>query len=403
MKIIDKTKEISRAIKQAKRKIFIIFLALIVIIIGLVLVLSKEAAKYSLKEAIFYYKAENENSKLFYIDMGKEPRYLTILPSEEINPGSYKVPKHTYISHNGKFLIYFERVGEVPIGMVSDEENLMAYRIFYKPKYLDLKNDSIKNIEQNIDSGSLVFSPDDKEIAWVLSVEESTVEELEENEKKRGVWLSNPDGANARQLAILDEKVVLLQRWSNNYIYFWGIQGTGHYSLGKINIKTGQVEYAQPKYCLENLINCQNFRFSSSGELLVYEAGLAEENGKNIRLFIESFDGKKSWQILVANYISDRLWLPNEERIIYTEQVTAPKVGLREKIHLVNFKTSEDKEIYSGNYISQIFPDASNKYLYFLEKETDEKFNLVELNIEENKVKIIDSGQYNQLMIFSGI
>lgn len=381
-------------------KILVIACILIIVILGAILVISR-ANKSSLEGAVFYYKTEGKDSKLFYMKLGNEPEHLITLPSEEVDLNRYRVPKHSYISHNGKTLVYFERTEEIPIGEVS--EGFTAYKIIYKSKYVDLKSNSIKDIEQDMDSVSLVFSPNDKKIAWVLTVEEATVEELESAGKKREVWISNPNGKKAKHLATLDQKVILLQKWHGNYIYFWGIPSTGHYSLGRINVKNARVEYVKPKYCTEGLGNCKNFRFSHSGELFIYEAGLTEGGKKIIKLFVESFDGKKSWQILVNNYISDRLWLPDEKSVIYTEQVEVPKIGFREKIHLVNLKTNEDKEIYSGNYVSQIVPDGSGKYLYFIEKETDEKFNLVELDIEQGKTKIIDFGEYNYLKIFSGI
>lgn len=400
-KIEGDGKEISKAVKKTKRTIIIGLVVLVIIIVGGFLILGKEAAKYSLKEAVFYYKGEGADSKLFYMMPGKEPGYIITLPSEKIDLNTFKVHQHHYLSHGGKILIYFEKIDEIPLGEVS--EGYTAYRKVYKPKFVDLKTGSIKEINQKMDSGSLVFSPDDEDIAWILSVKESTIEELESAQKKREVWLSSPDGSNARRLAALDEKVVLLQEWYGNYVYFWGIQGVGYYSLGKIDVRTGRVKYAQPKYCLENLVNCQNFKFSLSGELFIYEAGTIEEDKETIGLFIESFDNEKSWKILVENYISDRLWMNDEKHIIYTEQVTEPQVGLREKIHIVDLETQEDKEVYSGNYISQIVPDKTGDYLYFIEKETDEKFNLVRLDIEKGETEIIDFGEYNQLKVFSGI
>lgn len=394
-------KEIAKAVKKTKKRI-LVGLVVVVIVVGVgILLLGREAAKYSLKEAVFYYKGEGAESKLFYLMPEKEPEYIITLPSEKISLDRYKVHQHHYLSHSGKFLIYFEKIDEIPLGEVS--EGYTAYRKIYKPKLVDLKTGSVKIIEQDIDSGSLVFSPDDEDIAWVLSLEESTIDEIEEAGKKREVWLSHPDGNNARKLAVLDDKVILLQKWHGNYIYFRGIQGIGYYSLGRIDVRTGRVKYIQPKYCLEDLTNCQNFRFSSSGELFIYEAGVVKEDKQTIELFVESLGGEKSWQILIENYISDRLWLPDEKSIIYTEQVTERKVGLREKIHLVNLDSGEDREIYSGSYISQITPDKSGKYLYFLEKETDEKFNLTRLNIETGETEIIDFGPYDQLKIFSGM
>jgi len=397
----NKLKKVVEEIRKTKRVFLIGFLILIlaILIVGAILLINKTIKSSS--PGVFYFKTEGENSKLFYMVPNKEPEYLLDLPSEEVGTDYYKVPKHSYLSHDGQVLIYFERTKEMPIGTISEEEGLVAYRIFYKPEYVDLKTGSIKNIDQDIDSGSLVFSPNDKKIAWIKQVEESTVEELESKNKKREVWLSDFDGQNAERLAILDEKVILLQRWSGHFIYFWGIQGTGYYSLGMINAENGQVEYLSPQHCSENLSNCQNFKFSSSGQLFMYEAGSIKEDKKTIDLFVESFDNQKSWQILVENYISDRLWLPDENSIIYTEQVTEKKGELKEKIHLVNLETKEDKEIYSGSYISQLVPNIFGNYLYFLEKETDEKFNLVELNIEKGEARIIDSGEYNWLKIFS--
>lgn len=390
----------ARQVRKTRRTILVIILVVVIVAVGVILFLDKEAAKYSLGEAVFYYKGESADSKLFYMLPGQEPGYLITLPSEEIELDKYKVPQHSYISNSGEILIYFEKTEEVPIEDIGD--GLTAYRKIYQPKLVDLRNGSVKNIEENIDSGSLVFSLDDKDIAWVLRAEESTIQELESAEKKREIWLSNPDGNNARHLAALDEKVVLLQKWYDNYIYFWGIQGIGYYSLGRIDVRNGRVTYLQPKYCSENLANCQNFHFSPSGDLFLYEAGIIkEDDGEGVELFIESFDGKRSWQILVANYMSDRLWMPNEKSIIYTEQLTERGVGLREKIHLVNLETKEDKEIYSGSYLSQLVPGISSKYLYFIEKETDEKFNLIRLDIENNGTTIIDSGPYNQLKIFT--
>lgn len=392
--------KVIEAVKKTKRKICLGLLAVIIVVVGLFLLAGK-TARPSPGEAVFYYKGEGANSKLFYLSDSREPEYLITLPSEEVDLEKYKVHQHSYVSHNGEILIYFEKVDEIPIEDVG--EGFTAYRKMYKPKYVDLRTGSVKNIKPKIDSGSVVFSPDDKDIAWVLRVEESTVDELEQTGKKREIWLSDPNGDSGRRLAALEDKVALIQRWQGNYLYFWGLQGVGYYSLGKIDVRTGQIKYAQPKYCLEDLTNCQNFIFSPSGELFIYEAGLIKDNEKTIELFVESLDQEKSWQILVDNYISDRLWMPDEENIVYTEQVTEKKVGLREKIHLVNLKTGEDSEIYSGNYLSQITPDKSGKYLYFLEKETDEKFNLTRLNIKTGETEIIDSGAYDQLKIFSGM
>jgi len=138
-------KQIKKIVKQTKIKILIILaVAIIVIATGIlllakeatgILLLAKEAAKYSLEGAVFYFKGMGEKTKLFYLEPGVSPQPLIDLPSEEVNPGKYKVPKHSYISHNGETMIYFERVEEVPVGIISEEQELMAFRIIYKPKY----------------------------------------------------------------------------------------------------------------------------------------------------------------------------------------------------------------------------------------------------------------------------
>lgn len=391
--------KITQVIKQAEKKILISLGILALVIIGLIL-LAGAIAKPALDKALFFYKSEGKDLKLFYIKSGGKPQPLATLSSEEDEPGKYKVPRHSYISHNGKALIYFEKTGQIPLDLGN--KDFTAYRIIYKPKYIDLKNGETKDIGQDLDAGSLVFSPDDRKIAWILSVKESTIQELESAARKREVWLSNPDGGNARKLAILNDKVVLLQKWHDDYIYFWAVKGVGYYSLGRINIKTGQVKYVQPKYCLENLTNCKNFSLSPSGELFIYEADSTEDGKETTELFVGDFGGKQSWQILVKNYVSDRLWMPDEKSVIYTEQITPIAAALSEKIHLVSLETHKDQEIYSGSYVSQLVPDSQGNYLYFIEKETDEKFNLVKLNIKTKQSEILESGPYDQMQIFSG-
>ena len=394
-------KRIFEVIKQTKKRVLMGLFITVLVVIVLILFVGNIITKPSLEGAVFYYKVDSKDSKLFYLDSGNKPQYLISIPSEEGEPGRYKAPVYSYISHNGKTLVYLEKAGEVPIDMSIEEVGFSAFRIIYKPKYVDLRSHSINDIDQNIGASGLVFSPDDKKIAWILSVEESIIQELESAGRRREVWLSSIDGGSAQRLATLDDKVVLLQKWVGDYIYFRGVKGAGYYSLGRINVKNGRVEYVRPKYCSEDLSNCQNFSFSSSGNLFIYEAGLLQDNEESIELFVGDFSGKKSWQILAKNYISDRLWMPNEKSIIYTEQEAVKGKGIREKIHLVNLETNKDQEIYSGSYVSQLVPDSSGDYLYFLEKETDEKFNLVELNIKTKKAEILESGPYSQMQIFS--
>lgn len=394
-------KKIQQAIVSAKRKIAIILIVAAIIILCLFLVIGKGVIPRLSDNGVFYYKVEGKDAKLFSLESGDNPKHLTTIPAEEIGVDDYRVPKHTYVSESGNVLIYFERTEEIPLGTMGENDEYTAYRIMYQPKHVDLKSGEVKEIKQDIDSGSLVFSPDENKIAWVSLVQESTVGELEQAGVQREVWLSNSDGTDAKQLVILDDKVVLIQRWEGNYIYFWGIKGVGYYTLGRINTKSGKVQYVRPKYCLEDLTNCQNFSFSPSGRLFIYEAGFNQENNENVEIFAESFTGGESWKILVANYVSERIWMPDNKSIIYTEQTTERKIGVRETIHLANLETGEDTEIYTGSYISQIFPDSSGRYLYFIEKESDEKFNLVKLEIKSGKADIIDSGEYYHLKLFS--
>jgi len=387
---------------QIKKKIILGILIAAIIIGGAVFILLKEASKYSLEgleKAVFYYKGINGDSRLYYAAPNQEPVYLLTLPSEEIDVNRYKVPKHSYISHNGKVLIYFERIKTIPVGEVK--EGWMAYRVVYKPKYINLEKGDIFEIKQEIDAGGIVFSPDDKKIAWVKRVNEATVEELEAANKEREIWISDINGDNPKFLTAVNEKVVLLQTWADDYLYFWGIQSPGEYSLGRINIKNGQVERFQPRYCLEKLTNCQNFKIDPRGKYFIYEADIVQEDKEGVDLFVESFDKEESWQIVVNNYISDRLWFPLDKTIIYTEQVARKGSDIEEKIHLVKLETKEDKEIYSGSYLSQITPDKTGQYLYFIEKETDQKFNLTKINIQTGQKEILASGRYDQLKIIS--
>ncbi len=401
MNIAVTIKKIFGAIKQTKMKTLLIVAIAIVVIVAAILILGKVAIKYSLSEAVFYYKGETKDTKLFYIMPGKQAEYLLTIPSEESADGKYKVPQNDYFSHDGKSLIYFKKIGEVPVESIKTDEGYTAYRKIYKPQLVDLKKHSVKEINQEMDSSRVVFSSDDTKITWVMAVKESTFDELEQSKRKREVWISNPDGTNAKLSATLDDKVVLLKEWNGDYIYFVGSRGIGYYNLGEINTKTGKVKYFQPKYCLEDLTNCKDFQFYSSGELFIYQASIKDDKSEKIALFVESPDKEKSWQILVENYISDKLFSSDGKSVIYTEQVNASSSQFREKIHLVNLGTSQDQEIYSGNYVSQIIPDKNDDYLYFIEKETDEKFNLVRLNIQNKKADIIESGRYDDLKIFS--
>jgi len=407
MKLKNHTKieKINFILKQAKIKIIFGLIIILIIIIGLFLFLDSSKTIFSKEQGVYFCKAEKDKQDFDISEFEEQGlKKLISLPLEKVDLDKNRIPKHIYISPNKKNLIYFEKTEEVPVGTISKEKGLVAVRIMYQPQCINLKTGSKKEIDQKIDSGSLVFSPTGVKIAWIKRVEEATLEKLQATNKKREIWTSNLEGKKAKKIADLDEKVVLLQYWNGNYVYFWGLKSVGSYGLGRININTGFVEHIFPKYCSEELTNCQNFRFSSSGELFIYEAGVrkeGEEEKQVMSLFAESFDKEESWEILVTNYISDRLWMPNEKGVVYTEQVLKKKGGIEEIIHLVDLNTKEDKKIYSGNYISQITPSKDSEYLYFIEKENDQVFNLIKLNIQTQESEIIDSGEYNQLKLIS--
>jgi len=398
-----KIEKINTILKQTKIKIIIGLILALIIVIGLFLFLGSNKAMLSKGHGAYFCKGEKDKQSFDISEFENQGlEKLTTLPLEKIDPDKYRIPKHIYISPNKKNLIYFEKTEEIPVGTISKEKGLVAVRILYQPQYVNLKTGSKKEIDQKIDSGSLVFSSTGTRIAWIKRVEEATMEKLQESNKQRELWTSDLEGKKAKKIADLNEKVVLLQRWNGNYVYFWGLKSVGSYGLGRVNINTGFVEHVLPKYCSEELTNCQNFRFSSSGELFIYEAGIKkEEEGQITSLFVESFDGEQSWKILVDNYISDRLWIPDEKGIIYTEQAIKKKGEIEEIIHLVDLDTKEDKKVYSGSYISQITPSKDGQYLYFIEKESDEIFNLIKLNIQTQETEVIDSSSYEQIKLIS--
>ncbi len=401
------TKELNKPkmFKDHKIRIAIILSVVLIVAIGLFLFLGPQGRAPIKGQGIYYCNSQNNSQdfNVFVFQQQQEPEQLISLPMELVNPQKHRVPKHIYISHNGANLIYFKKTEEIPVETVSEEQGLVAVRLMYKPVYVNLKNKSEKEIDQKIDSGSLVFSPNDTRIAWIKRVEEATVKELEATNRKRELWTSDLKGEKAKKIASLDDRVVILQAWNNNYIYFWTLKTLSSYGLGRVNIKNGEIDYIVPKYCSKDLANCQNFQFSPSGEMFIYEAGVKidDQDEEKISLFIEDLNQEESFQIMVSTYISDSLWAPNQESIIYTEQVPQKSGKIEEKIHLVNLASKEDQEIYSGNYISQITPSKDGDYLYFIEKESDEKFNLIKLNIESGESKTIASDEYNHLKIIS--
>ncbi len=161
-------------------------------------------------------------------------------------------------------MVYFKQIEEVPIENFGENQEFVISRLIYKPILVNFKNGQEKEIDQEIDSAGLVFSPDDKKIAWVKQISEVTYSQIEQSGKKREVFISNKNGENAELLASFEENLIILKRWSGDYIYFQGLWDAFNRSLGRINIKTKRVEYLNLQGCGENLENCQNFEFTPS-------------------------------------------------------------------------------------------------------------------------------------------
>ena len=375
---------------------FIIMAILIGIGIG---ILAWNLLTPTLAEGVFYYQVDSTKAKLFLIAGRDKGTEIVSLPAREVDLGEYKPPRHSYISHDAKQMIYFKEIGEEPLADINLGEDIVVSRVIYEPILINLKTSKETKINQSIDSSSLVFSPDDTQIAWIKGVEEATFETIEETGKKRELWLSRVDGQDAQFLIGFDENVVLLKRWSGDYIYFQGLWDAIIRSLGRINIKTKEVDYLVPRYCEKFLENCQNIEFSPSGRYFLYEIYTKTEDKEITELYLGDFENREFQEILTTDRISDRLWLNNEKGFFYTEQETVKKEGLRETIHLVDLKKDTDDVIYTGSYISQLTIDSDESYLFFLEKENDEDFKLIRLNIKTKQTETILTDNYDHILL----
>jgi hypothetical protein len=389
-----------------KKQISIFILIAVLIGIGIgILIWNLLSPK--LGQGIFYYRIENNKAQLFLITGKGGGKEITSFPARELDLGEYRPPRRTYISHNGKQMIYFKQVGEAPIEDFSEGGDIVVSRIVYEPTLVHLKTTKEEKINRPIDSSSLVFSPNDEEIAWIREIEEATYQGIEESGKKRELWLSRADGGNGELLASFDENVILLKRWSEDYIYFQGLWDANIRSLGRINIKTKKRDYLVPRYCEKFLENCKNIEFSPSGRYFVYEIYSKTGDKEITEVYLGDFDKREFSEILTTDRISDRLWLSNEKGFFYTEQEMIRKQGgggqkeVKETIHLVNLKNQTDDEIYAGSYISQLTLDSGNRYLYFLEKqrETENDFNLVRLDTKTKETEIILTEDYNHILL----
>jgi hypothetical protein len=279
---------------------------------------------------------------------------------------------------------------------------MVAIRTYYDSILVNLKTGTEKKIEQQVDSASLVFSPDSNSIAWIKEIKDSTYEDIEKNNTKRELWISIADGDNSKLLAEFEENVILLKRWTEDYIYFQGVFDASIKSLGRINIKTKKVEHIIPKSCDTNLTNCQNIEFSPSGEMFLYEI-YSKKNDKDItELYLGNFETRDYKPVLTTDRISDKIWMDTEKGFFYTEQKAGKNNEIIETIHLVDLYKETDNEIYSGSYISQLAFDGSSNSLYFLERSEEEEvnmFNIMKLNIKSKEAEKILTENYNNILI----
>lgn len=357
----------------------------------------------NLGQGIFYYQIENNKANLFLIKSKDEPEKIISISAREIDIGQYRSPRHSYISHNSKQMIYFKKTGEVPIEF-SENQEVVISRVIYEPTLVNLKTGKEQKIEQPIDSSSLIFSPNDEQIAWIKEIEESTYQTIEQSEKKRELWLSRIDGKNAQILGDFDENVVLLKKWSGDYIYFHGLWDATIRSLGRINVKTKKIDYLVPRHCERFLENCKDIEYSISGKKFIYEIYTKENDKEITELYLGDFEEREFQAILTTDRISDKLWHYNEKEFFYTEQEMVKKQGggerLEERIHLVNIKNKTDDVIYAGSYVSQLTLDPEGRYLYFLEKQMEgDDFNLQRLDIKKKEIKTILTNDYNHILL----
>jgi len=383
---------------EKKRLSFFILVAVLIgIIIGILL---WKVLTPKLGEGVFYYRTDNSKANLFLLNGKGEGEKIVAVAAQEADLGKFVPPKHSFVSPDGRQLIYFKKIKEEQIASLSN--GLIASRIFYDPILINLKTGTDKKINQSIDSSSLLFSPDSNSIAWIEGAKESTYEEIEQSGAKRNLWISRADGENAQLSVGFDENVVLLRRWYGDYIYFQGIFDVNIKSIGRINTKTKKIDYIIPKGCDDNLTNCQNIEFSSSGGMFLYEIYNQKDNKEITELYLGDFEKKEYKAILTTDRISDKLWLDNEKGFFYTEQETTKEQVLKETIHLVDLYKETDTILYTGSYISQMAFNGSSNYLYFLERaEGDEinMFKIVRLDIKTKQAETVLTDNYNNILI----
>jgi hypothetical protein len=382
---------------KPKHKSFFILLAIVIgIFIGIGI---WKFIGPTLGRGVFYYQVNGDKANLFLLKNSSSKK-LVSLPAREIDPGDFRPPKRSYVSNGRGEMIYFKQVDEVPVQGVTEDPNLVVNRVVYKPILVNLKNDREAEINQSIDSAGVVFSPDDEKIAWIKQIDEVTYSQIEESGKKREIWISEKNGENPEMLAEFEENMVILKKWSGDYIYFQGLWSIYTQSLGRINIKTKQVEYLIPQGCVKSLENCTNIEFALSGNKFLYEI-ISKKDDKDItELYLGDFDKNEFLAVLTTDQIGNRVWVDDGEIFFYTEQEVDKENNVTETIHLVDIKNQTDDSVYSGNYISQLTFDFAGRYLYFIEKQKEgESFNLMTLDLKTKKTEIILTENYNKILL----
>ncbi|MDP2934567.1 MAG: hypothetical protein Q8N59_02275, partial [bacterium] len=372
---------------ELKHKSFFILLAIVIgILIGIAV---WKFIGPTLGRGVFYYRIDGDKANLFLLKNSSSKK-LVFLPAREIDPGDFRPPKRSYVSNSRKEMIYFKQIEEVPVEGITENQEFVVNRIVYKPILVNLKNGKETEINQLIDSAGVVFSPNDKEIAWIKQIDEVTYSQIEQSGKKREIWISDGNGESAELLVGFDENLVILKKWVGDYIYFQGLWDIYSQSMGRINIKTKQVEYLIPRGCVKSLENCKNIEFALSGNKFLYEIVSKKDDKDITELYLGDFDKNEFLAILTTDQIGNRVWVDDGEMFFYTEQEVDKFDKVTETIHLVDIKNQTDDSVYSGNYISQLTFDWAGRYLYFIEKQEEgENFNLMILDLKTKKTEIL--------------
>jgi len=355
-----------------------------------------------LGKGIFYYRIDGTNADLFSLKNTGTSKKIISVSAEEADVGKYKPPRRSFFSNAKDQMIYLKKTGEIPLENMGNGE-FTPVRIVFDLILVNLKNNKETKIEQKIDSSSLLFSPNDNQIAWTKGLDESTYQDIEDSGKKRELWLSKPDGQKAELLASFEENLILLKRWVGDYIYFQGLWDATNRSLGRINVKTKKVDYVTPEGCGEMLVNCQNIEFSPSGKYFLYEIYKNEGDKEITELHWGDFEKNKFKPILTTDRISDKVWLDNENQFLYTDQAMIKKGSekvIEERLHLVDIEKEAEAILYNGSYLSEFVFANGGRYLYFLEKQSEgEDFNLIRFDIKKKEAKTIFSDNYNHILL----